>query len=49
MGTGTLTFSDANNGSFAYTVKGISQTKAITREVFGPCRSLWDANHIEAR
>ena len=36
MGTGTLTFSDANNGSFAYTVKGISQTKAITREVFGP-------------
>ncbi len=35
-GSGTLTFSDANNGTFAYTVNGISQTKAITREVFGP-------------
>jgi hypothetical protein len=30
-----LTFSDANNGTFAYTVNGISQTKAITRETFG--------------
>jgi hypothetical protein len=36
VGTGTLTFTDANNGTFAYTVKGISQTKAITRQVFGP-------------
>jgi hypothetical protein len=35
VGTGTLIFSDANNGSFAYSVNGISQTKAITREVFG--------------
>jgi hypothetical protein len=35
VGTGTLTFSDANSGSFAYTVNGISQTKAITRETFG--------------
>jgi hypothetical protein len=35
VGSGTLTFSDANNGSFAYAVNGISQTKAITREVFG--------------
>jgi hypothetical protein len=35
VGSGTLTFSDANNGSFAYTVNGISQTKAITRETFG--------------
>jgi hypothetical protein len=35
VGTGTLTFTDANNGTFAYTVNGISQTKAITREVFG--------------
>jgi hypothetical protein len=31
-----LTFSDANDGTFAYTVKGISQTKAITRQTFGP-------------
>ena len=35
VGTGTLTFSDGNNGFFAYTVNGISQTKAITRETFG--------------
>jgi hypothetical protein len=36
VGTGTLSFSDASNGTFAYTVNGISQTKNITREVFGP-------------
>jgi hypothetical protein len=35
VGMGTLTFSDANDGSFAYTVNGVSQTKSITREVFG--------------
>jgi hypothetical protein len=36
VGTGKLTFSDADNGTFAYTVNGASQVKAITREVFGP-------------
>ncbi len=36
VGTGTLAFADADNGSFAYTVNGISQTKAITKQVFGP-------------
>src|SRR5690348_3360624 len=36
VGTGTLSFSDANNASFAYTVNGISQAKTITRQVFGP-------------
>ena len=36
VGTGTVTFSDANNGTFAYTVNGISQVKNITRQVFGP-------------
>jgi hypothetical protein len=36
VGTGTLTFSDANNAMFAYTVNGVSQTKNITRQVFGP-------------
>jgi len=35
IGSGTLTFSDANNGSFAYTVNGISQAKSITRQIFG--------------
>ena len=36
MGSGTLTFSDANNGTFSYTVNGITQAKSITRQVFGP-------------
>jgi len=36
VGTGTLGFADTDNGSFAYTVDGIPQTKTITREVFGP-------------
>ena len=31
-----MSFSDANNGSLAYTVNGTSQVKNITREVFGP-------------
>jgi hypothetical protein len=35
VGTGALTFGDANNGTFAFTVNGISQTKPITRTVFG--------------
>lgn len=34
VGTGTFAFSDASNGTFAYTVDGVSQTKAITRQVF---------------
>jgi len=34
VGTATFTFSDGNNASFAYTVNGVSQVKAITREVF---------------
>ena len=33
-GTGTFTFTDANNGTFAYTVDGISQAKPITRQVY---------------
>jgi len=36
VGNATLTFSDLNNASFAYVVNGISQSKAITRQVFGP-------------
>ena len=32
-GTGTLTFTDPNNAMFTYTVNGITQTKAITRQV----------------
>jgi len=36
VGNGTLTFSDANNGTFTYSVNGTQQAKAITRELFGP-------------
>jgi hypothetical protein len=35
VGTGTLTFG-TDDGTFAYTLNGVSQTKSITREVFGP-------------
>ncbi len=35
VGTGTLTFTDLDTGTFVYTVNGIAQTKPITREVFG--------------
>lgn len=35
VGTGTLTFTDFDTGTFAYTINGITQTKSITREVFG--------------
>ena len=31
IGTGTLSFTDRNGGSFAYTVNGVPQTKALTR------------------
>jgi hypothetical protein len=34
VGIGTLTFTDLNTGTFAYTVNGITQTKSITRQIF---------------
>jgi hypothetical protein len=34
VGTVTVTFSDANNATFAYTLNGVSQSKPITRQVF---------------
>ena len=44
VGTGTLTFSDPNNGRFAYSVDGVQQTKVITRQVFGPLPNCaWSA------
>ena len=36
VGNGTLHFTGDSNGTFAYTVNGVSQTKSITRQVFGP-------------
>ena len=35
VGTGTFTFTDRNNGSFAYTLNGVTQTKQLVREVYG--------------
>ena len=35
-GTGTLKFADLNNGTFSYILNGISGSKAITRQLFGP-------------
>jgi hypothetical protein len=34
VGSGTLTFADTSNGTFEYTAKSITQTKAITRYPF---------------
>ena len=34
VGSGTLSFSDSGPGTFAYTVNGAAQTKAITRQPF---------------
>jgi hypothetical protein len=34
VGTATFTFSDTGNGTFAYTVNGVSGSKPITRQVF---------------
>ena len=34
VGSATLTFSDANNGVFAYSIDGVAGSKAITRQPF---------------
>jgi lysyl endopeptidase len=34
VGSATLTFSDANNGTFAYTINGLSGSKTISRQPF---------------
>ena len=34
VGQATVTFSDPNNGTFAFTIDGVSGTKAITRQPF---------------
>ncbi|HEX4333868.1 MAG TPA: hypothetical protein VH040_17160 [Usitatibacter sp.] len=40
VGNGTFTFTDASNGTFSYTLNGVTQSKAITREVFGTPTSV---------
>jgi hypothetical protein len=34
VGSGTLTFADANTGTFAFTINGVTGSKSITRQVF---------------
>jgi hypothetical protein len=36
VGSATVSFSDGNTGTFAYSVDGISEAKPITRQIFGP-------------
>jgi uncharacterized delta-60 repeat protein len=36
IGDGTLTFTNRDSATFAYTVNGVPQSKAITRQIFGP-------------
>jgi hypothetical protein len=40
VGTGTFTFSDSGNGTFAYTLNGVTQSKPIMREVFSTPTSV---------
>lgn len=50
VGTGALTFTSADTGTFAFTVNGINRSKSITRQVFGPlptCR-FGTLAHLEA-
>lgn len=36
VGAATVTFANGNSANLAYTVNGVTQTKAITRQVFVP-------------
>ena len=36
VGSAAFSFTDGNNGTFTYTVNGVTQSKPITRQVFGP-------------
>lgn len=45
-GTGKLRFIDANNGEFIFTIEGVTQTKAITRQAFGPLPSCFFASQV---
>ncbi len=43
-GTATFTFSDGNNATFAFTVDGVPQSKAITRQVFVPPGTICESS-----
>ncbi|HET7222067.1 MAG TPA: hypothetical protein VFI81_02600, partial [Rhodanobacteraceae bacterium] len=48
VGSGTLSFSNANNGTFTYTVNGVAQVKNLTRQVFGPLPTCSAAVNLAA-
>ena len=44
VGEATIAFTDASNGTFAYSVNGVGQTKKITRQIFGTLPTcVWGA------
>ena len=45
VGNAVLSFGNKDNGTFSYTVNGISQTKPITREVYGTLPTCVFAQH----
>jgi hypothetical protein len=47
VGNGTLQFTDENNATFSYTVNGITQTKSITRQVFGVVPTCMSAAKLD--
>ena len=46
VGTGTLRFTSGLNGTFAYTVNGIAQSKTITQQIFASQATLCVANTL---
>ena len=47
VGNGTLHFSDENNGTFTYTVDGITQTKSIVRQVYAAVPTCASASTLD--
>ncbi len=45
-GSGKLRFSDADNGEFTFTIDGMTHTKSITKQVFGPLPSCFLASQV---
>ncbi len=42
VGDASFSFADGNRGTFSYTVNGVAQSKAITREIFAPPGTVCD-------
>lgn len=46
VGTGTLRFTSGLSGTFAYTINGVTQSKAITQQIFGSQATMCAANSL---